>query len=95
MGIPARYVSGYLLTQPAPGTAKLKGNDASHVRGSVYVPDLPDGERWYHPDPTNNRTGWHSHGEDYVLLATGRDFCNVLPIRGVFKVESVTQCPLV
>jgi|SRR5450830_347310 len=83
MGIPARYVSGYLLTQPAPGTVKLKGSDASHAWGSVYVPDLPPGERWCDLDPTNNRAGWHSPGEDYVTLAIGRDFFDVSPIRGV------------
>lgn len=83
MGIPARYVSGYLLTQPAPGTVKLKGSDASHAWCAVYVPDLPPDERWCDLDPTNNRAGWHSPGEDYVTLATGRDFSDVSPIRGV------------
>jgi transglutaminase-like putative cysteine protease len=83
MGIPARYVSGYLLTLPAPGTVKLKGSDASHAWGAVYVPDLPLNERWCDLDPTNNRAGWHSPGEDYVTLATGRDFADVSPIRGV------------
>lgn len=83
MGIPARYVSGYLLTQPAPGTVKLKGSDASHAWCAVYVPDLPAGERWCDLDPTNNRAGWHSPGEDYVTLTTGRDFSDVSPIRGV------------
>jgi transglutaminase-like putative cysteine protease len=83
MGIPARYVSGYLLTQPAPGTVKLKGSDASHAWCAVYVPDLPEGARWCDLDPTNNRAGWHSPGEDYVTLATGRDFADVSPIRGV------------
>ena len=83
MGIPARYVSGYLLTEPAPGTVKLKGSDASHAWVSVYVPDLPPDERWCDLDPTNNRSGWHSPGEDYVTLATGRDFFDVSPIRGV------------
>ena len=83
MGIPARYVSGYLLTQPAPGTVKLRGSDASHAWVSVYIPDLPPGDRWCDLDPTNNRAGWHSPGEDYVTLATGRDFSDVSPIRGV------------
>jgi transglutaminase-like putative cysteine protease len=83
MGIPARYVSGYLLTHPAPGTVKLKGSDASHAWVSVYVPDLPEQERWCDLDPTNNRAGWHAPGEDYVTLATGRDFADVSPIRGV------------
>jgi transglutaminase-like putative cysteine protease len=83
MGIPARYVSGYLLTHPAPGTVKLQGSDASHAWCSVYVPDLPAYGRWCDLDPTNNRSGWHSPGEDYVTLATGRDFADVSPIRGV------------
>lgn len=83
LGIAARYVSGYLLTQPAPGTVKLKGSDASHAWVAVYAPDLPPGERWCDFDPTNNRAGWHSPGEDYVTLATGRDFSDVSPIRGV------------
>ena len=83
MGLAARYVSGYLLTQPAPGTVKLKGSDASHAWGSVYVPDLPEGARWFDLDPTNNRSGWPSPGEDYVTLALGRDFSDVSPIRGV------------
>lgn len=83
LGIAARYVSGYLLTQPPPGTVKLQGSDASHAWVAVYVPDLPEGERWCDLDPTNNRAGWHSPGEDYVTLATGRDFSDVSPIRGV------------
>lgn len=83
MGLPARYVSGYLLTEPAPGTVKLKGSDASHAWASAYVPDLPEGERWVDLDPTNDRAGWPSPGEDYVTLAIGRDFSDVSPIRGV------------
>lgn len=83
MGIPARYVSGYLLTQPPPGTVKLRGSDASHAWCSVYVPDLPEGQRWCDLDPTNNRGGWHSPGDDYVTLAIGRDFSDVSPLRGV------------
>ena len=83
MGLAARYVSGYLLTLPAPGAVKLQGSDASHAWVSVYVPDLPAGARWCDLDPTNNRSGWHSPGEDYVTLALGRDFSDVSPIRGV------------
>jgi transglutaminase-like putative cysteine protease len=83
MGLPARYVSGYLLTHPAPGTVKLRGSDASHAWISVYIPDFPEEQRWCDLDPTNNRCGWHSPGEDYVTLAIGRDFADVSPIRGV------------
>ena len=83
VGLAARYVSGYLLTEPAPGTVKLRGSDASHAWVAVYAPDLPPGQRWCDFDPTNNRAGWHSPGEDYVTLATGRDFSDVSPLRGV------------
>jgi len=83
MGLAARYVSGYLLTQAAPGSVKLRGSDASHAWVAVYIPDLPAGQRWCDFDPTNNRAGWHSPGEDYVTLATGRDFSDVSPLRGV------------
>ncbi|WP_296507820.1 transglutaminase family protein [Rhodoferax sp.] len=83
MGLPARYVSGYLLTQPPPGQVKLIGSDASHAWVSVYVPDLPTGAQWVDFDPTNNRWGWHAPGADYVTVATGRDFGDVSPLRGV------------
>ncbi len=83
MGLPARYVSGYLLTRPPPGQVKLVGSDASHAWVSVYVPDLPEGGRWVDFDPTNNRWGWHAPGVDYVTVATGRDFGDVSPLRGV------------
>ena len=83
LGLPARYVSGYLLTQPPPGAVKLRGSDASHAWASVYVPDLPERQRWVDLDPTNDRAGWPSPGEDYVTLATGRDFSDVSPMRGV------------
>ncbi len=82
-GLAARYVSGYMLTQAAPGTIKLIGSDASHAWVSVYVSDLPEGARWCDFDPTNNRWGWHAPGEDYVTVAVGRDFADVSPLRGV------------
>jgi len=83
LGLAARYVSGYLLTIAAPGAVKLRGSDASHAWASVYIPDLPADQRWVHLDPTNDRAGWHGPGEDYVLLANGRDFSDVSPMRGV------------
>jgi transglutaminase-like putative cysteine protease len=83
MGLPARYVSGYLLTEAAPGTEKLVGSDATHAWVSVYIADLPEGARWCDFDPTNNRWGWHAPGVDYVTVATGRDFGDVSPLRGV------------
>jgi transglutaminase-like putative cysteine protease len=90
MGLAARYVSGYLLTQPAPGTIKLRGSDASHAWASVYLPGLEktndtsaQNACWVDIDPTNDRAGWPSPGEDYVTLAIGRDFSDVSPMRGV------------
>ena len=80
MGLPARYVSGYMLTQPAPGQPRLIGCDASHAWASVYCPgDNGDAGQWVDFDPTNNR----APGEDYVTLAIGRDFLDVSPLRGV------------
>jgi len=83
LGLPARYVSGYLLTEPAPGTEKLVGSDASHAWISVYIADFPLGARWCDFDPTNRRWGWYAPGVDYVTVATGRDFGDVSPLRGV------------
>jgi transglutaminase-like putative cysteine protease len=86
MGLAARYVSGYLLTQPAPGQPRLVGSDASHAWVSIFLPDLPraqEGQGWYDLDPTNDRHGWGTPGEDYVTLATGRDYADISPIRGV------------
>jgi transglutaminase-like putative cysteine protease len=79
LGLPARYVSGYLLTQPPPGQPRLLGADASHAWVSVYLPGEQGPGMWTDLDPTNNR----APGEDYVTLATGRDFSDVSPLRGV------------
>ena len=75
IGLAARYVSGYLMTQPPPGKARLIGADASHAWASVY---LGAGE-WLELCPTNNR----APGDDYVTLAYGRDYADIAPLRGV------------
>jgi len=79
LGLPARYVSGYLLTAPPPGRPRLVGSDASHAWVSVYLPGEGEAGEWADLDPTNNR----APGEDYVTLATGRDYSDVAPLRGV------------
>jgi len=79
MGVPARYVSGYLLTQPPPGQPRLIGADASHAWVQVYLPGLDGPGDWADFDPTNGR----QPGEDYVTLAIGRDYADVSPMRGV------------
>jgi len=78
LGLAARYVSGYLLTQPPPGQARLVGADASHAWVSVYCPGA-DGEMWVDFDPTNNLLPDTQH----ITLAWGRDFGDVSPLRGV------------
>jgi transglutaminase-like putative cysteine protease len=90
LGLPARYVSGYLLTRPPPGKPRLIGADASHAWVSLYVPlpvedDTSAAGSWFDFDPTNNRCGRGSPGEDYVVLARGRDFADVSPMRGVIQ----------
>ena len=79
MGLPARYISGYLLTQPPAGQPRLVGADASHAWASVYLPGRNGPGGWVDFDPTNGR----QPGEDYVTLAIGRDYSDVSPMRGV------------
>ena len=86
LGLPARYVSGYLLTQPPPGQPRLVGSDASHAWVAVFLPDVAaqhGGHGWYDLDPTNDRHGWGAPGEDFVRLAVGRDYADISPMRGV------------
>jgi transglutaminase-like putative cysteine protease len=87
MGLAARYVSGYLLTLPPAGQARLIGGDASHAWVSIYCPtDLETMQGvWFDFDPTNNKMGLYSPGNDYVTLATGRDYSDVSPVRGVIQ----------
>ncbi|VTT97180.1 Transglutaminase domain protein OS=Planctomyces limnophilus (strain ATCC 43296 / DSM 3776 / IFAM 1008 / 290) GN=Plim_1494 PE=4 SV=1: Bact_transglu_N: Transglut_core [Gemmataceae bacterium] len=75
VGLAARYVSGYLATVPAPGKPRLVGADATHAWVSVFCGDLG----WVDFDPTNNQIP----GDRYVLLAWGRDYEDVSPLKGV------------
>jgi len=75
LGIPARYVSGYLLTRPPPGKEKLKGADASHAWLSVWAPETG----WVDFDPTNGIMPSTEH----VTVAYGRDYDDVCPISGI------------
>lgn len=75
MGLAARYVSGYLETDPPPGQERLLGADASHAWLSVYVP----GDGWLELDPTNAQIP----NQRYVVTAWGRDYGDVTPIKGV------------
>jgi len=75
MGLAARYVSGYLLTEPVPGKPRLIGADASHAWCAVWCPDAG----WVEYDPTNELSPCDKH----ITLAWGRDFGDVSPVRGV------------
>ena len=82
-------MSGYLVTEVPEGPTRLIGSDASHAWVSIYVPnESEDGKletqgQWFDLDPTNNRWGLLSPGIDFVTLATGRDYADVSPVRGV------------
>lgn len=76
LGLPARYISGYLRTISPPGQPRLVGADASHAWLSVF-----SGESgWVDVDPTNNCFV----NLDHITVAWGRDYTDVCPIKGVF-----------
>ncbi len=76
-GLPAAYVSGYLLTKPPPGKPRLRGADASHAWVSVFIP----GPGWIDFDPTNNCFV----GAEHIVTARGRDYADVSPVKGLFN----------
>jgi len=75
LGIPARYVSGYLRTHPPEGGERLVGVDASHAWVAVFCP----GAGWVEFDPTNNV----QPAEEHITVAYGRDFGDVSPVAGI------------
>lgn len=75
LGLPTRYVSGYIETAPPPDTPRLTGADASHAWVSVHVA----GDGWVDIDPTNNLVTPERH----LTIGWGRDYSDVSPIRGV------------
>ncbi|TWB79883.1 transglutaminase-like putative cysteine protease [Nitrospirillum amazonense] len=76
LGLPARYVSGYLRTLPPPGQPRLQGADASHAWVQIWCgPDAG----WIDMDPTNDTLIDRNH----ITLAYGRDYDDVCPLRGV------------
>ena len=74
-GLAARYVSGYIETEPSPGQPKLRGVDASHAWVSFFCPGIG----WLDVDPTNNCFPSLRH----ITVAWGRDYSDVSPVRGV------------
>jgi transglutaminase-like putative cysteine protease len=93
LGLPARYVSGYLLTTPPPvaddaadandSAPPLVGADASHAWVQVWCPGTPGvpADGWLDLDPTNDVVP----GTRHIRLAVGRDFGDVTPLRGVIR----------
>lgn len=75
VGLPARYVSGYLETDPPPGQPKLRGVDASHAWISFYCPGIG----WIDVDPTNNCIPSMRH----ITVGWGRDYADISPLKGV------------
>ena len=79
-GLAARYVSGYLATEPPPGKERMIGVDATHAWAAVWMPD----DRWLAFDPTNDQLV----DERYATVAWGRDYADVPPLRGVIYTEA-------
>lgn len=73
--VAARYVSGYLRTDPPPGRPRLIGADASHAWISAFCRS----SGWLDMDPTNNVAPTDGH----VTVAWGRDYTDVSPLRGL------------
>jgi transglutaminase-like putative cysteine protease len=76
LGLAARYVSGYLRTDPPPGQPRLVGADASHAWISVFSP----GQGWIDFDPTNNCIP----AERHLTIGWGRDYSDIAPVKGVY-----------
>jgi transglutaminase-like putative cysteine protease len=76
-GLPARYVCGYIETDPPVGSTRLVGAVATHAWIEVLAP----GMQWVAIDPTNRQ--WLT--ERYVAVSFGRDFRDATPLRGTFK----------
>jgi len=74
LGIPARYVSGYLFDSTRDHS--MRGAEASHAWAEVYI----DPAGWIGLDPTNNKVV----DETYIVLATGRDYRDVAPVVGSY-----------
>jgi transglutaminase-like putative cysteine protease len=75
LGLPARYVSGYLRTRPPAGQPRLVGADASHAWFRTFCPGIG----WVDFDPTNNV----QPAEEHIIVADGRDFDDVSPVAGI------------
>ncbi|MFE7798266.1 transglutaminase N-terminal domain-containing protein [Nocardia sp. NPDC057440] len=86
-GLAARYVSGYLATDPPPGKERMVGADATHAWSAVWLPGEAAHDRtgrWIAFDPTNDQLA----DERYVTVAWGRDYADVPPLRGIIYTDA-------
>ena len=79
VGIPSAYVSGFLRTLPPPGKPRLEGADAMHAWVRAWCGSAVG---WIEVDPTNDCRA----GTDHIIVARGRDYSEVAPIKGVMRV---------
>jgi transglutaminase-like putative cysteine protease len=84
LGIPCRYVSGYLFQPGGSGAESIDG--ATHAWVETWLPELG----WVGFDPTHNAVT----GEHHIRVAIGRDYADVPPTRGVFKGLSAVRSEL-
>ncbi|MGW6727964.1 transglutaminase family protein [Nocardia sp. NPDC055029] len=87
LGLAARYVSGYLATDPPPGKERMVGVDATHAWAAVWLPGTDETDRtgrWIAFDPTNDQFA----DERYVTVAWGRDYQDVPPLRGIIYTDA-------
>lgn len=76
LGLPARYVSGYLRTYPPAGQTTRRGADQSHAWIGAW---MGSAHGWIDLDPTNDLVV----SEEHVVLAWGRDYGDISPVRGI------------
>jgi len=79
-GLAVRYVSGYLATDPPPGKERMIGIDATHAWAAVWTRE----NHWLAFDPTNDQMA----DERYIVVAWGRDYADVPPLRGIIYTDS-------
>jgi transglutaminase-like putative cysteine protease len=77
VGIPARYVSGYVCPKKAQDAADVRGLGATHAWVEAYIPFYG----WLGLDPTNNTIVNDGH----VRMAIGRHFPDCTPVKGTYK----------
>jgi transglutaminase-like putative cysteine protease len=78
LGVPAGYVSGFIRTRPPEGAPRLEGADAMHAWVRAWCGPAIG---WVEIDPTN--AIWA--GEDHIIIAYGRDYADVAPVKGVLR----------